>query len=194
MGGDESHRIWLCPGEADQPRPAWATPAEASSRLGPFQGVLPQDFSLDSEAQRAARVLTALSRRQVQPPGYSGVGLGGKPLVLRPDLRTPFPSPQVRDGGQSGGTDQVPVHLQVLSRHPACSLPTPPPHPLPEVSTELRPRSPQRSGLTRRGGVPGPCTKAWGRRGFAPAAATRQCLRLCPPPLRSPRCSWARAP
>lgn len=45
LGGDESHRTWLCSGEADKPGPTWATPAEAPSRPGLSQAVLPQDFS-----------------------------------------------------------------------------------------------------------------------------------------------------
>lgn len=70
---------------------------------------------------------------------FSGLIARGEP--------TPTPIPQVRDGGHSGGGGNrsealVLVHLQVLSRHPACSLfliPLPLLAPLPtRVSTGLR--------------------------------------------------------
>lgn len=61
LRGDESH--WLCPGEADEPGPTWATPPEDPSRPGLVQG---HWFVPTLQSPGAARVLKTLIRRQVQ--------------------------------------------------------------------------------------------------------------------------------
>lgn len=129
LGDGESHGAWLCPGEANKPGPTWATPATAPNRPGPSRSS-PRFFPR-LRSQRAVRVLTALTRRQVQR------GCSGKALVLWPDRagRAPMPPSQrwwTEWGNKSDAL--VPFHLQIFSRHPACSPFFPPPG----VSTGLR--------------------------------------------------------
>lgn len=144
-----------CPGEANKPGPTWATPATAPNRPGPSRSS-PRFFPR-LRSQRAVRVLTALTRRQVQR------GCSGKALVLWPDRagRAPMPPSQrwwTEWGNKSDAL--VPFHLQIFSRHPACSPFFPPSRSehwvkRPDTRLSERPQSPHRSRLSRRGGVPG---------------------------------------
>lgn len=127
LGGDEPHRTWLYPGEADEPGPTWLLQQKLPAGAGTSAG------------RSCPRFVPRLRKpREPAAPGSQGCfkeltgirssqDVQGKPLSSGLTARgEPPPIPKVRNGGPTGGIDQintlVPVHFQVLSRHPACSL------------------------------------------------------------------------
>lgn len=188
LGGDEPHRTWLYPGEADEPGPTWLLQQKLPAGAGTSAGRSCPRFvprlrkPREPAAPGSQGCFKELTRHQVQP------GCSGKAFVLWPDRAGRAPShPQ----SQEWWTDWRNRSNKYLGSR---SLPGPFPPPClqpftpspfrsdhwvkrPDAPLSVRQRSPRRSRLSRRVGVPGLGTKpgdVGAIPGLRPPRGTRQ--------------------